>query len=286
MNHNSDITAVLEKRYINGGDFWATVDGRLAVGSPYSTIESLQILHELGVDPDHEAVRGALNLVLESWREDGRYQLAPSGTLYPCHTANTARVLCRFGFVDDSRVQQSLSHLLEIQYDDGGWRCQKFAFGRGPETEFSNPGVTIFALDAFTFSKHLNNNPALDRAVESLLDHWTVRRPIGPCQFGIGNLFMQVEYPFLRYNIFSYVYVLSFYEKARIDERFIEALKVLRTKIDADGQIIIERPNRKLATLSAFSKGMPSEPATNRYGEILANLEKSSATPSPKTEST
>lgn len=272
MNHKSDIEAVLPKRYDNGGDFWASADGRLAVGSPFSKLESLQILHELGVGSEHEAVAGALDLLLGSWREDGRYQLAPSGTLYPCYTANTARILCRFGFIDDRRVQHSLSHMLENQYDDGGWRCNKFAFGRGPETEFSNPGVTLFALDAFRFSEHLNENPALDRAVETLLDHWTVRKPIGPCQFGIGTLFMQVEYPFLRYNLFSYVYVLSFYQRARADERFLEALSILRLKLDPDGQVVVERLNRKLAALSAFAKGQPSQPATDRYWEILANV--------------
>jgi hypothetical protein len=47
------------------------------------------------------------------------------------------------------------------------------------------------------------------------LQHWVVKRPLGPCHFGIGTLFMQVEYPFLRYNLFSYVYVLSFYERAK-----------------------------------------------------------------------
>ena len=112
----------------------------------------------------------------------------------------------------------------------------------------------------------------MDRAVESLLDHWTVRRPIGPCQFGIGTLFMQVEYPFLRYNIFSYVYVLSFYEHAKTDDRFLEALEVLRSKVSNDGRVVVERPNRKLATLSAFSKGQPSKPATRRFTEILANF--------------
>jgi hypothetical protein len=275
MASNPDVAAILKKRYANGGDFWASADGRLAVGSPFSTLESLQILHELGVDRDHEAVQGALELLLGAWCEDGRYRLAPSGTLYPCYTANTARILCRFGFADDSRVQRSLSHLLETQHDDGGWRCQKFAFGRGPETEFSNPGVTLFALDAFRFSEQLNRNPALDRALESLLDHWTVRKPMGPCQFGIGTLFMQVEYPFLRYNIFSYVYVLSFYERAKTDERFLEALEVLQAKIDDDGRMVVERPNRQLATLSAFSKGRPSAPATSRYAEILANVQRS-----------
>lgn len=274
MNYKSDVDAILKKHRDQGGDFWATADGRLAVGSPFSTLESLQLLYELGIDRNHEVVRGALDLLLDSWREEGRYNLAPGGTLYPCHTANTARVLCRFGYTDDERVQKSLSHLLEIQHYDSGWRCTKFAFGRGPGTEFSNPGVTLFALDAFRFTKYRNKSKALEQAVESLLDHWTVRKPIGPCRFGIGTLFMQVEYPFLRYNIFSYVYVLSFYKQARRDRRFLEAFEVLESKADKEGNMLLERPNRKLAGLSAFSKGKPSAPAKRRFKEILSNLKK------------
>jgi hypothetical protein len=172
----------------------------------------------------------------------------------------------------DRRLQRTFAHLLEIQHNDGGWRCAKFPFGRGPETEFSNPGVTLLALDAFRFTEHINNSPHLDKAVESLLAHWTVRRPLGPCHFGIGTLFMQVEYPFLRYNLFSYVYVLSFYNCAKRDKRFSDALRVLESKLDSQGKIIVERPHRKLAHLLLCQKGKPSELATHRYQEIKKNV--------------
>lgn len=271
-DHQSDIDAVLALRHANGADYWATADGRLGVGSPFSTLESLLILHELGLGPDHEAVTGALDLLLAGSREDGRFQHVPKSAIYPCHTANIARVLCRFGMAGNPRVERALAHLLENTYQDGGWRCNKFAFGRGPETEFSNPGVTLFALDAFRFTDHLNSSPVLDRAVDTLLDHWTVRKPIGPCQFGIGTLFMQVEYPFLRYNLFSYVYVLSFYARAQEDVRFREAFSRLCDKLDESSQLVIERPNRRLAKLRAFTPGAGSHPATLRFRQVLANL--------------
>ena len=99
-----------------------------------------------------------------------------------------------------------------------------------------------------------------------------VRRPIGPCHFGIGTLFLQIEYPFLRYNLFNYLYVLSFYEYARRDKRFLEALRMLESKLDARGRVMVERPNRGLAHLSLCRKGEPSELATQRYKEIKNNL--------------
>ena len=272
--HTSDVEAVLARRHDNGADFWASADGRLAVGEPFSTLTSLLVLHELKVARTHEAIRGALQLIRGARRDDGRYRLAPGGALYPCSTAAAARVLCRFGQARDHGLQQTLAHLLETQHDDGGWRCRKFSYGRGPETEFSNPGVTLFVLDVFRFTDHLNANPALDRAVDSLLHHWVVRRPMGPCHFGIGTLFMQVEFPFLRYNLFSYVYILSFYNRARDDPRYLEALRVLESKLDARGRVVVERPNRRLADLSFCAAGRPSALATARYREVVKRLER------------
>ncbi len=117
-----------------------------------------------------------------------------------------------------------------------------------------------------------SNLSLLCDAVESLLKHWETRTPCGPCHYGIGTLFMQVEYPFLRYNLFYYVYVLSFYEYARQDRRFLEALSALESKLDEDGRIVVERPHRGLTKLSFCKKGEPSELATRRYGEIKQNL--------------
>ena len=126
---------------------------------------------------------------------------------------------------------------MAIQYTDCGWRCNKFSFGRGPETEFSNPGPTLLALEAFRFTDLANNSETLDRAVEFLLAHWTTKAPLGPCHYGIGSLFMQISYPLADYNLFSWVQVLSHYDRARSDPRFREALACLEAKL-IDGQVV------------------------------------------------
>ena len=84
---------------------------------------------------------------------------------------------------------------------------------------------------------------------------------------------MQVEYPFRNYNLFEYVYVLSFYNYAKNDRRFLEAFETLKSKT-IDGQIVVERVVPKLAKLSFCKKGSQSELATKRYIEILENLDK------------
>lgn len=83
---------------------------------------------------------------------------------------------------------------------------------------------------------------------------------------------MQVEYPFRSYNLFQYVYVLSFHSRARSDKRFREAFAALQSKT-VDQQIVVERVVSKLAGLAFCRKGKPSILATKRYQEIIANLE-------------
>ncbi len=267
----TDVEAILSHRYDNGADVWATADKRLFKGAPFSTLESVLFLLELGMEPTEPILKEAAELFFSTWQEDGRFKVYPKGGIYPCHTASAADLLCRMGYASDARLQKTFRHLLDIQYTDGGWRCNKFSFGRGPETEYSNPFPTLTALNAFRFSEWLNKEPALDRAVEFLLEHWKIRKPIGPCHYGMGTLFMQVEYPFRNYNLFVYIYVLSFYNRAKEDMRFQEALKALQSKM-ADGQIVVERVVPKLAELSFCKKGEPSTLATRRYHEILENL--------------
>lgn len=269
--YQSDIQAILAKRYDNGADYWATPDRRLIKGSPFTTLDCAYMLSELGMDKNDPVLQETVRFIFSTWREDGRFKLTPQGAIYPCQTINAAKTLCHMGYASDPRLQKTFDHLIDIQHSDGGWRCNKFFFGRGPETEFSNPGPTLSALDAFRFTNRLNNSDRLDRAVEFLLAHWTTRAPLGPCHYGIGTLFMQVAFPFFTYNLFFYVYVLSFYEKARTDPRFQEALAVLQSKL-ADDMIVTEHPNPKLASFSFCKKGAPSELATLRYLEILRNL--------------
>ena len=272
MEYSSDIRAILSHNGDNGSVFWATPDHNLIKGGPFSTLEAVCILSELGLPASHPALDGASSLLWQSQRADGRFSLVPKSSIFPCHTILAAKTLCALGFANDSRLQTTLTHLLETQYADGGWRCNKFFFGHGPETEASNPGPTLTALDAFRQTPYCNADVRLDRAVEFLLGHWVTRAPLGPCHYGIGTLFHQVSFPFSQYNLFYYVFVLSFYDAAKRDPRFLDALSVLQGKLK-EGQIVVERPHAKLAGLTFCKKGEPSELATKRYQTILMNLE-------------
>lgn len=266
-----DFDAILSHRYDNGADLWTTPDKRLLKGSPFSTLESVMYLLEIGMEKTDTLATEIAQLIFSTWIEDGRFKLYPKSSIYPCHTINAVNVLCHMGYVNDLRIQKTFVHLLNTQHTDGGWRCNKFSYGKGDETQYSNPFPTLVSLNAFRFTKYLNRDSRLDLAVEFLLNHWDVKKPIGPCHYGIGSLFMQVEYPFRNYNLFIYVYVLSFYDKAKKDKRFLEALEALKSKM-FDGQVIVERVVPKLSNLSFCRKGKPSLLASIRYTEIINNL--------------
>jgi len=271
--HPGDLDQLLASRHDNGADFWSTTDGRIGRERPISTLTALLVLSELRVPNTHEALAGAAQVVMSAVTPDGRVRVAPQASIYPCHTAMAAAALCRNGYASDPRTQSTLTALTGSRFGDGGWRCNKFSYGHGPETDASNPGATLFALDAFRCADLHDGARDLDAAVETLLRHWTVRAPTGPCHFGIGTRFLQVEYPFLRYNLFYYVYVLSFYENAKKDPRFAHAFTMLQQKLDDRGQLVVERPHRHLETLHLCRKGAPSQAATERYQEIITNIE-------------
>jgi len=269
--YQADADIILSHRYDLGADFWTTPDKRLAKGSPFSCMDSTLMLLELGMEARDPILEAVAALFFSVWQKDGRFKIYPSGGILPCHTACAVNLMCRLGYVSYERIQTAFRHLLDTPWDDGGWRCNKFSYGRGAETEHSNPLPTLNILDAFRHSAYFNNERKLDRAVEFLLTHWTIKTPIGPCQYGMGSRFMQVEFPLWGYNLFQYVYVLSFYNVAKKDERFLEALRTLQGKI-VNGMVIVERNVPRLAKLVFCKKGQASELATKRYQEMLANL--------------
>lgn len=269
--YKSDIDFILSKKKHLKGDFWTTDDYRIGKGSPFSARDVAILLTELGFTLHDSEIKGLASTIFRTWQQNGQFRITPTGTIYPCHTVTALRALCYMGHAEDERLKMTFNHLLDIQHEDGGWRCNRAKMGKSSDMDLSNPGVTLEALDAFRFTDFINSDERLDHAVETLLNHWEIKRPLGPCHFGIGTLFMQTEYPFLRYNLFYYCNTLSFYNKAKNDIRFKKAVEHLEKKT-INGKLIIENPNRRLSNLTFCKKGEPSELATLRFKDIKKRL--------------
>ncbi|MBK8627808.1 MAG: prenyltransferase [Saprospiraceae bacterium] len=270
--YKNDIAIIMSKRYANGSDLWAGEDNNIGKGSPFSTRDVALILTELGYTKKDKIIKDIAELIFKHQQQDGRFRISKSGAIYPCHTIGCLRVLCYLGYSKDKRLKKTFEHLLSTQENDGGWKCNKFSFGKGPETYHSNPGPTLEALDTFRFIDISENKQQINKAVEFLLWHWEHKKPVGPCLFGIGTLFNKTEFPFSRYNLFYYTFVLSFYKKANGDKRLKEAFKLLENKLQ-DDKMIVENPNRQLAKMDFCFKGRTSELATKRFNEIKNNMQ-------------
>jgi hypothetical protein len=217
---------------------------------------------------DHKVIREAVEFVL-SYCGEGGFPYGPKSSRLPCIAARILAALGRLGYVD-RRLESCYEELLEAQRPDGGWRCATVRLGKSPDTDASNPGTTLYALDAFLYRDNgARERETLDRGVDFLLGHWDIRRPLGPCEFGIGTTFLKAEFPMIRYNLLYYCYVLSKYDSARRDRRYEEAVRALRGK-SKDGGLVNENPHKKWQCYGFARKGEVSESATALVADILS----------------
>ena len=269
--YQADIDFIISKKQQFDYDYWTTSDLRLLKGSPYNAVTAPTYLVELGMGVSDPIIQDSVNLLFSVLRDDGRFKVYPTGAMYPCQTAIVLTALCRMGYANDKRLQKCYDYFKDTQEADGGWKCKKYSFGKGEETNYSTPLTTLYVLHAFLYKQGDEKYEELGRAIEFLLNHWEIKKPIGPCHYGIGTLFMQVEYPIGDYNIFHYVYVLSHYEKARNDKRFQEAFEYLSGKLQGE-RMVVERHSPRLNKLIFCKIGEPSEMATRFYEKIISNL--------------
>ena len=273
MDYSAEIKSILKQKDQSGGLFWSREDGDIHAPHGASTIDTIEVLGELGANiKEFPILSEAVEFLFKYQTSDGSFKYSNTSSKLPCMTARILAALGRVGGFQDSRTEKSCQQLLETQSPDGGWRCNTVKLGKSPETDASNPGTTLYILDAFRYRENSKEDiEKLDKGIDFLLKHWTTKKPLGPCTFGIGNRFLKVEYPFLRYNLFYYVYTLSFYSKARLDDRFQDAYQSLLKKTK-NGKMILENPHRHWREYEFARKGRISELATLRWEEIEQNL--------------
>lgn len=271
------IEKILQRQNDNGGKFWSRADGNIHAPFGFSTIDTLSVLGEIGCSlNDNLEIVEAVNFLFSYQTSEGSFKYSPKSSKLPCLTAQIIAGLGRLGLRDDLRIEKSYKWLLDKQWNDGGWRCSTVKLGKSPLTDASNPGTTLYVLDAFRFRNNSKNDfDKLNKGVDFLLQHWEIKQPVGPCSFGIGSTFMKIEYPFLRYNLFYYVYVLSFYDNAKVDKRFIEAFNQLKDKTKND-KLIPENPHKAWQMFDFAKKGQVSEIGTKRWIEINKNINNAS----------
>ena len=104
-----------------------------------STMDTLQLLRDLGADPASDRVRRAISLVRERCTWGAEFGDSPffEGEVEPCINGRVLAIGAYFGEASDRLADR----LLQEQLSDGGWNCD------APDSQRSSFHTTICVLE-------------------------------------------------------------------------------------------------------------------------------------------
>ena len=145
---------------------------------------------------------------------------------------NALAVCCRLGMADDPRVQLLASSLIEWQWPDGGWNCDKEATGH--RSSFNESLPPMWGLHEYAQATgSADAAAAAGRVAKLLLEHRLFR--IHGTGEPIHEQWVQLRYPpFWHYEILQALHVLS--RMGRVtDPRAADALDLVEACRRPDG---------------------------------------------------
>ena len=168
-------------------------------------------LVELGVPAGEERCVAAAETVL-AWLTGKSHRAAVksiNGLVRRCGSqeGNALAVCCRLGLADDPRVQLLAESLVEWQWPDGGWNCDKNATGR--RSSFNESLAPMWGLHEYwAATGEAAAKEAAAHTAELFLEHRLFR--VGGQGEPIRSSFVALHYPpYWHYDILQALLVLS-----------------------------------------------------------------------------
>ncbi len=239
-------------------------------GQPWiSTLPTLQLLHDFGVDPSSERVRRSVELVRDNCRWEHAGQEFFSGEVEPCINGRTVTL----GIYFHQDVEGIVARLIGEQLEDGGWNCEA---ERGSVR--SSFDTTINVLEGLlTYERATGGSAesiaARRRGEEYLLERKLFRRKsTGEI---VNPAWLQFSFPtHWHYDVLR---ALDYFRSAgdKPDARVEEAIALLRSKQQPDGTWLLENTHPgKVHFVLDDGDGRPSRWNTLRALRVLAWHEK------------
>jgi len=204
-------------------------------GQPWtSTLPTLSLLRDLGLDPASDAARQTVALVRDNcrWEYDGSRFF--DGEVEPCINGRTVALGAYFGEDVDGIVRR----LLDEQLDDGGWNCE--AENGSTRSSFD---TTINVLEGLLAQEQATGGSpataaARRRGEEYLLERSLFRRRTTGEVVSSGYLTFSFP-PQWHYDVLR---ALDYFRSAggSPDERVDEAVAVVRGRQQPDGTWLLE----------------------------------------------
>ena len=242
-------------------------------GQPWtSTLPTLQLLHDFGVEPRHPRVGEAVAQVQAHCRWEHAGQPFFSGEVEPCINGRTVTLGTHFGLNVDAVV----ARLLAEQLEDGGWNCE--AENGSVRSSFA---TTINVLEGLLAHGRATGGSAeaiaaRRRGEEYLLErHLLRRKSTGEV---VNPAWLQLSFP-VRWH-YDVLRALDYFRAAGDppDTRLGEAIALLRSKQQPDGTWLLENTHPGQVHFALEDgDGRPSRWNTLRALRVLRWYEPSAA---------
>ncbi len=240
-------------------------------GQPWtSTLPTLQLLRDFGVDPGSDRVRRAVAQVREHCRWEHAGQPFFSGEVEPCINGRTVALGTYFGQDVDGLV----SRLIGEQLTDGGWNCE--AENGSVRSSFA---TTINVLEGLLAHERATGGwaesiAARRRGEEYLLERRLMRRRSTGAV--VSSAWLQFSFP-VRWH-YDALRALDYFRSVgdQPDPRLAEAIDLLRSKQQPDGRWLLENTHRgRVHFALEDGDGRPSRWNTLRARRVLSWYERS-----------
>jgi hypothetical protein len=242
-------------------------------GQPWtSTLPTLQLLCNFGIDPSSERARRAVAQVRDHCRWEHAGQPFFSGEVEPCINGRTVLLGAYF----DQNVDQVVARLVAEQLKDGGWNCE--AENGSLRSSFD---TTINVLEGLLAHERATGGTAQSiaarrRGEEYLLERKLFRRKsTGEV---VNPAWLQFSFP-TRWH-YDVLRALDYFRSvgAATDSRMDEAINLLRSKQQPDGAWLLENTHPgKVHFALEDGDNRPSRWNTLRALRVLSWYEQSAA---------
>jgi hypothetical protein len=212
----------------------------------------LALLSEIGYPPDDKRLASLANrsaewaLGISAKLIDGRWRRCASQQSY------ALLYLMKLGFYDE-RCDRLADKLIEWQWPDGGWNCDKHP--KASHSSFHESLLPMRALFHYAdFCGRADAKRAADKAAKFFLERKLLRRK------STGEIitpkFLEIHYPYhWRYNVLHALKAMAEANLIR-DRRCREAIDVLRSKQLADGGFPCEKRQYAVGTRTTLAKSL------------------------------
>lgn len=246
---------------------WRRAEGE---GQPWtSTLPTLQLLHDFGIDPHADPVRRAVERVRKNSRWEHAGQPFFSGEVEPCINGRVVTLGSYFGL----DVEDVVARLLAEQLADGGWNCE--AENGSVRSSFA---TTINVVEGLLAHERATGGSAETvaarrRGDEYLLERKLLRRKsTGEV---VNPAWLQFSFP-VRWH-YDALRALEYFRSVGDvpDSRIGEAIELLRSKRQPDGTWLLENTHAgRVHFALEDGDGRPSRWNTLRALRVLSWYER------------